>query len=296
MKCAKCGCNLPDDSKFCQYCGSSISENKTSQIIKDEEKASMAPVQPVRLNLSAMDETPRTYGNYHVSGSDVVFVPESDRRGGVAPPIVQPEKAPVPTSPPAVAPHCYGSESTPTTKSGSIDSKQRSKTNPIWPILLVVLTICLVAFYITSINLKEEADQLKETNTSLKAEIQALKDEVASLEKKAKGNTANKTIEGTREFIRSSKANSYKASSKYYANTNVVVVEAGKTATLSVTCTLSDDLWLEWSNSNADAEWNDDWSYNTCTVSVNGKKAGTTVISFTAENSSKAFDVLVIVV
>lgn len=349
MKCEKCGHNLPDDSKFCQYCGSSIAEdaaNATSKLKKaqdnlreldlaiEENKRALQSAftkEQIREFVARGQFTEQQAAEYEENRRSSEFFINNElimRKNALA--MVKEAQAELDEfelkhhmeirSDAAkresnnntvsvsqkeldkfIVEELAENEDNCSEKSSSAefqisDSKQRSKTNPIWPILLVVLSIFSVALYITSLNLREEVDNLKETNTSLGLEIKDLKGEIASLEKKAKENTATKTINGARDFISSSKANSYKASSKYYANTNVVVVEVGKTATLSVTCTLDDDLWLEWSNSNAEAEWHDDWSYNTCTVSVKGKKAGTTVISFTAENSSKAFDILVIVV
>ena len=39
MKCQKCGYTLPEDSEFCQYCGTHLDLQSASDIIPDEAAA-----------------------------------------------------------------------------------------------------------------------------------------------------------------------------------------------------------------------------------------------------------------
>lgn len=189
MKCTKCGHNLPDDSKFCQYCGSSISENATSQPVQDDAETSTAPVQPVRLNLSAVDETPCTFGNYHVSGSDVAFVPENQHKETLVQSTLQPKKTPAQANPTAaeVEPEFrpIASRGTPPmTENDTENPEPHSKGSAIRTALVILFAVLFIVSYMTNINLRKETDILKNENASLETEIAELEDEKNKLQSK----------------------------------------------------------------------------------------------------------------
>ena len=90
---------------------------------------------------------------------------------------------------------------------------------------------------------------------------------------------------------------SYEEFKDYFANTNIIVVREGKTATISITYKGNDTIWMNAEKDYyIDYEWSHSWSNDTTKAEVTGKNAGSTILTFSKEDSSDKFYVLVVVV
>lgn len=138
-------------------------------------------------------------------------------------------------------------------------------------------------------------------NNALTARVAVLTEEKSTAEReRARAAVENSYYRAIKTWV-TNYSNRYRASSDYYAGSNVIAVVVGETVALDVTYKGDRYMWVDSSTSNCKIEWGKNWDNNTTTLKITGLNTGTSELSFSLGDSEKedsiaSFSVLVIVV
>ena len=140
-----------------------------------------------------------------------------------------------------------------------------------------------------------EVENLNKKLADLRREIDSLKKEKVDIQTKYNNavnsnEKAAKTYKTIKEFKYGTKY------SDYYADSEVIIVKVGETKTIRVTCTMNTTVRFKHSSSYSTAEWDKNWTNDSCLVRVTGKYEGTSVMTFSNDANNHSFKVLVIIV
>lgn len=286
MFCHKCGKELANDSLFCQRCGTPVITQAHAEPVP--EATPTPPVTPAAVSVPAAPE-PSSSNGHSV---------KKERRCRYCGNILESEK-----------------------KTCSFCGKpQRKATSSVLILISALLLLALAGLsiyqhisYRADLSEKNASiEQLTADNHSLTNEVSDLTEKISNLrsdiaDMKLKLGDMNKTVQthatakavyqNISSFFSSTKASTYNKYKDYFANTNIIVVREGKTATVSITYKGNDTIWMDAEKDYyIDYEWSHSWSNDTTKAEVTGKNAGSTILTFSKEDSSDKFYVLVVVV
>ena len=304
MFCHKCGKELANDGLFCQYCGTpAIAPPKAEPV---PEVTPDPPVIIPQKNAPVQSPIPEPSATHAAaSAPDAPMSPSANSK---------------PTKNNRYCQYCGKLLDSEKKRCASCGKTQRKKI----PLLLVLIpALILVALaglnvyqyiqYNAALTEKNDSiDKLTADNLSLTKEISDLTNEIDELtddisDMDQELDDMNKTVQShvtakaiyqnLSSFFSSNKASSYNKYKSFFADTNVVVVREGESATLSVTYKGNNTIWMDAEKDYyIDYEWLHGWSNDTTKAQVTGKNAGSTLLTFGIEDSSDRFYVMVIVV
>ena len=333
-QCPVCKMALPDDSDFCQYCGTKI-------IVPDS----------VQEKNGVSETTPSPETNHPADSSPKQMNPGFHNTAGLT----------------------SDKKETSIPGEGIDEPKKRSFGTIAWICAGVLIAALLVGNIIQSVNTQKKANQANSQITALEEEVRSRKEENDSLSNKiitlesekhdleeqaksittlenektllenqiseweAKGDEYNDLLTrilelntektnlnsqisslkqsntSLRNQLNNLKSTSGKATTAYnaiktfnygtyyddyHADTEIVVVKVGRQKTFHVTAKMNSNIYLynKRNNYNSTGEWGKDWNNSTCSFYVTGETEGTTEYTFTNDANDHTFKVLVITI
>ena len=131
--------------------------------------------------------------------------------------------------------------------------------------------------------------------TSLNTQISSLKKEKADLQTKI-NNLTTSNAKATAAYDAMMRFSYGAHNSDYFSDAEVLVVKVGQAKTTYITSKLyNSNIQFQGDNNNASANWGNSWSNDRVSFTVTGKREGTTIYTFTNDANRTEFRILVIV-
>ena len=149
--------------------------------------------------------------------------------------------------------------------------------------------------------LEGDTEQLNNTISGLEKDIKTLQKKLDNAIGERDKYKVNSDYYSEIERWAKTNSRSFKNTANYYTGSNAIIVRTGETVSLDITNKYGGYMWMNRSNANCSVDWGNSWSGNTTTVEVTGVKTGISEIQFYKGTSEKRedtclFRVLVIVI
>lgn len=307
MKCQKCGYALPDDSEFCQYCGSKLyvaDENIAVPDIPIAELPDSADVQqPSQESSTASDIEDALPPQKESESASSAAVPENH---DTAPTLdisglkATPNETPVDNHKKKFCKFCGGLIDTDTKKCSSCGKQFfRYPKRIVGIIALLIVFVALTGLNIyqyvsndaTISDLEQQIEARDSTISTQGSTIATQKSKIAGLEDKAE------YYDEICSFL--SRGNIGYAADNFKSSDSIILVRKGETnRKFTLTAYWSNGGTVSTSYSSflvAGVSFdNDNWSRST-TMTINPRAEGINVITFTNDVDSKTFKIMIIV-
>lgn len=323
LKCPECGCELPDDSEFCQYCGAKLNKKMVSPKesystgINEEPMKKGFPAEEnpfVRNDLAPGTKVVQINQSCEDSQADSEMMlqqkkptDESKSENSASAQLVSPQIDPTADRKKQFCRYC-GGVIDPKTKKCYSCGKQYFR----FPKKAAAIMMCFLVFaalaglnvyqylsYQNSAeadaviidNLEQQAKIRNANLSSLNSQLTTLKQEITSYQTEAK------MYHTICDFLKS--GNAGYASSEFLASDSIIVISestARKSFILTVAFESAVTVNVDTSGRAANVDFSEsNWSGSTTTIYVTPNYVGTTVATFSNNLNSQTFQVLVVV-
>ena len=315
MKCPSCGETMPDNREYCQYCGWQLTNDSVHDAIDSEYKSESTGIseqenhQSITSNDSA--EINDQQNNQSFNSSDSVEI--NDQQSSQSAMIESTEE----TTKPIKKKFCKycGGLIDQSTKKCTACGKQFF----VFPVKNALFVICAISITAAFIIIFYQRVTFSEKERSLQSELSEKSQSITSLESSNK--TKDSTIDSLNSQISSLKdqvtdykqdsetlssiisflqnKNTGSASSKFKASDKIFVVDRFDTQTSFIlTCDFPGftNILTSKKGSSADIIFSQDrWYGSTTKLFINPSSVGTTVITFSNDQNTQTFKIMIIV-
>lgn len=271
MTCTNCKKQIPADSAFCPFCGMIIAESKSGTQIRQHEEVMTSG------GAFAIPEGKKSASGKTQSENVPADCKPCEERTALQERVI------------------YRAHNTQTVDNSVIKVTPKGR---VWKWVSIALIVALLSGI--GCLLYDRSAQIR-NNNALTARVAVLSEEKSTAEReRARAAVENRYYRAIKTWV-TNYSNRYRASSDYYAGSNVIAVVVGETVALDVTYKGDRYMWVDSSTGNCKIEWGKNWDNNTTTLKITGLNTGTSELSFSLGDSEKedsiaSFNVLVIVV